>query len=253
MIRSDSERPDNAAPIQFTLRELLIAVTVVGVLLGVLRAAGIFGAVFAFLATVLFTFGIYPSLRRKDLRAQQSMFDFLWGVGMPLICLIFDPFVFKESSDFDPFGFTYTLGEGRFFRRAFFVYPFAACQMVAMTVWLVLGSRAGKWSLFLGGFLTSGLLFASLVGMLLALPAAVGVMFAGIGLLGLTPLIATFSYGRQCGRALSGIWPAPTQFLLSPLALLGFTVSAILPVLLGLALLAAVRGPDAVGELLRDL
>lgn len=52
---ADVAAPGRAEPIRFTLRELFIAVTVVAVLLGLLRVAGIFGAVLAFLATAGFT------------------------------------------------------------------------------------------------------------------------------------------------------------------------------------------------------
>ena len=249
----DRTEPDPDKPIRFTLRELLIAVTVVGVLLGILRAAGIFGAVFAFLATVVFTWGVYPALRRDDLRAQRAMFDFLWGVGMPLICLVFDPFVFKEHDVLGQFSLAAPMVNTTIYDHAFVVYAFVGCQMLVMAVWLMLGSKAGIWTPLLGGFLVSGLLFAALVGFVLVIPAAIGVFFVGIGLLGLTPLITTYSYGRQCSRALANNWHSPANATATPLAVLGFCVSLVLPVLIGVALLAALRGPEAVGSLLRDL
>jgi hypothetical protein len=245
-------QPDETAPIRFTLRELLIAVTVVGMLLGILRAAGIFGAVFAFLATAAFTWFVYPKLRPGDTRAQQALFDFLWGVGMPLICLVFDPFIFKENEDILALGMPAKLSVAKIYDLGFIAYAFLGCQMSVMTVWLLLGSKAGPATPLFGGFLASGLMFAALTALVLVVPATIGVLVLGIGLLGLTPLITTFAYGRQCNRALAGIWRSPTEPQLAPLAVLGFFASVIVPVLLGLAILAAVRGPEAVSILFRD-
>jgi len=241
---------DSAQAIQFSLRELLIAVTVIAGLLGLLRAAGIFGAVLAFVATAGFTWILYPKMKPRDLRGQQAMFDFLWGVGMPLICLVFDPFLFKESDDLRPFAVATSLNDARIYDHGFIVYAFLVCQMIVLTVSIILGNRAGRWSSIFGGFLVSGLLFAALVALVLVIPAAFGVFFLGIGLLGLTPIVTMFSYGRQCHRALSNNWQSPTKAVAAPLAVLGLLSSIVGPVMIGLGLLAALRGPEAVARLL---
>ena len=238
--------------IRFSLRELLIAVTVIGVLLGLLRAAGIFGAVLAFIATTIFTCVLYPKLRPNYLHGQQAMFDFLWGVGMPLVCLVFDPFLFKESDDLQPFAMAARLSVAIIHDHGFIVYAFLAGQMLVMTAWLLLGSKAVRLAPFFGGFLASGLMFAALVALVLVIPASIGVFFSGIGLLGLTPLITTYSYGRQCRRALAALWQSPPKADAAPLAVFGFLVSVLASLLIGLALLAALRGSEAVGNLLRD-
>lgn len=235
--------------IRFSLRELLIAVTVIGVLLGLLRAAGIFGAVLAFIATTIFTCVLYPKLRPNNLRGQQAMFDFLWGVGMPLVCLVFDPFLFKESDDFQPFARAARLSVAKIHDHGIIVYAFLGCQMLVMTVWLLLGSKAVRWAPFIGGFLASGLMFAALVALVLVIPASIGVFFLGIGLLGLTPLVTTYAYGRQCQRALASIWEQPTVAVAGPLAMVGFMASLLIPGMIGGILLALLR-PGALTRLL---
>lgn len=245
-------QPPASDAIRFSLRELFIAITVIAALLGLLRMAGIFGAVLAFLATAGFTCILYPKIRPHDVRSQQAMFDFLWGVGMPLVCLAFDPFMFKESDIAPPFATAASLSVAKIHDHGFIVYPFLGCQMLVMTVWLMLGSKAVRWAPFIGGFLASGLLFAGLVALALVIPASIGVFFLGIGLLGLTPVITTFSYGRQCHRASTFAGDRLNALNAAPPAALGFCVSLVVPFVIGIALLAAVRGSGAVGSLLRE-
>src|SRR5438034_5714843 len=88
--------PENARavrPLRFRLGELFIVITAAAVLLAVFRAMGIFGAVFSFITALAFTNQLYPNWRPK--RDQETMFDFVWGIVMPIVCLVFDPWVFK--------------------------------------------------------------------------------------------------------------------------------------------------------------
>lgn len=179
------------------------------------------------------------------------MFDFLWGVGMPLVCFVYDPIVFKETDDFSPLAFGGPLLPGKVYDHGFVIYAFVGCQMLALSVWLTLGRIGRPWEAFLGGFLASGWLFALLVALALVIPAVIGTLLFGIGLLGLTPLLTAFVYGRQCHRALATKELTPAEPPAAPLAVAGFFVSIVMPGLIGITLLAAVRGPDAVAGLLQ--
>src|SRR4030095_14516143 len=101
--------------------------------------------------------------------------------------------------------------DSQIYDHGFIVYAFLVCQMLVLTVSIILGNRAGRWAPLFGGFLVSGLLFAALVALVLVIPAAFGVFFLGIGLLGVPPIVTMFSYGRQCQRALGSIWQMPTN------------------------------------------
>src|SRR5262245_43451773 len=85
-------------PLRFRLGELFAVVTAAAVLLALFRSLGIVGAALSFLAAVGFTNLIYPRWNGVSLARQQAMFDFVWGLVMPIVCLAFDPFVFKENN-----------------------------------------------------------------------------------------------------------------------------------------------------------
>src|SRR5687767_4203657 len=91
-------------PLRFSLAQLLIGTTIVAVLLALFRALGIWGAVLSFGAALIFTLLIYPQTRRGHAQQQALMFDFVWGIVMPVVCLVFDPFVFKQENT-SPFDF----------------------------------------------------------------------------------------------------------------------------------------------------
>jgi hypothetical protein len=97
------DEAEGAQPLRFRLGELFATITVAAVLLAVFRSAGILGAVLAFLSALLFTNVLYPRWRAPV--QQAAMFDFIWGLVMPVVCLVFDPFVFKfeQSLAGDPF------------------------------------------------------------------------------------------------------------------------------------------------------
>src|SRR5215471_8761464 len=87
------EDAQSAKPLRFRLAELFCVITAAAGLLALFRSMGIFGALFAFITGLAFTNQLYPNWRSKQ--DQEAMFDFIWGVVMPIVCLAFDPFVFK--------------------------------------------------------------------------------------------------------------------------------------------------------------
>jgi len=85
-------------PLRFRLLQLFCVVTLAAVLLALFKALGIFGAVLSFVTALVFTNVVYP-LRRAE-HEQEAMFDFVWGIVMPVVCLVFDPVVFKPDDLF---------------------------------------------------------------------------------------------------------------------------------------------------------
>ena len=80
-----------------------------------------------------------PATRR------QHVFDVIFGLVMPVVCMIFDPIVFKGSGLFSDEGM---LGEVRWF-----AYTGLAVELIALGVWLQYGERLGRGRDVVGGTL----------------------------------------------------------------------------------------------------
>src|SRR4051812_26866476 len=76
----------SAQPLRFRLAELFAVITAAAALLALFRAMGIFGAAFSFITALAFTNQLYPNWRSKA--DQEAMFDFIWGIVMPIVCLV---------------------------------------------------------------------------------------------------------------------------------------------------------------------
>ncbi|HEX8130896.1 MAG TPA: hypothetical protein VF527_17480 [Pyrinomonadaceae bacterium] len=133
---------------------------------------------------------------RRQLQAEatlsQLIFDVTVGMILPVLCLVFDPLVFRSGGLF---------GAPLFGGYQFFAYGLIAIEIVALGVWLAAGKRAGEWCGVLGGAMLAGAFFSACIGMLL-LPFSVIGLALGIGVLGFTPFVTAFIYWRNARRAL---------------------------------------------------
>jgi hypothetical protein len=138
--------------------------------------------------------------RREFLRRQfrgettraQVIFDISIGIVLPILCLMFDPLVFRKGLSGAPMA-------GQF---QFFAYSFIAIEIIALAVWLGLGARAGEWCGVLAGIMFAGVLFSVAIGIIL-LPFSLFGLIILIGALGFTPFITAFIYMRNARRALT--------------------------------------------------
>jgi hypothetical protein len=123
----------------------------------------------------------------------QITFDVIVGIILPVLCLIFDPIVFRG-------GFR---GEGGILKNfQLFAYTVIALEVLTLAVWLVWGERAGTWSSAIGGILLAGALFSFVIAVAILPLSLLGLMFAFIGALGFTPFVTAFIYLRNGRRAL---------------------------------------------------
>jgi hypothetical protein len=167
------------------------------------------------------------------------MFDLVWGALMPPVCLVFDPFVFKYSDAMSSarldvidvvFMSTPQLwNEAHLQPWAVPVYALIGWQLLVLCVWLVAGRLPPDVSAAWTGMLWTGFAVACIVGGILFAPALFGILFAGIGLLGLTPLFTARAYYRRAILAAA----IATRELPSPraerLALLGYWLALPVP------------------------
>ena len=121
----------------------------------------------------------------------QTVFDVCVGILLPIACLVFDPFVFRNGwANVGPL-----LGPLRMF-----AYTLVALEIATLAAWLVLRGRAREWTGPLGGVMTAGAVFSFAVGLLLLPFSLMGLVFV-IGVLGFSPFLAALVYWRNGRRA----------------------------------------------------
>ena len=223
-----------AEPLRFSLWELLAAMTVAAVLLALFRALGIVGAAAAFVAALALTQGFYPAWNRNSLLRQEAMFDFVWGALMPIVCLTFDPFVFKfdDPAMFSPGMRANPFETSQLYPWSLTVYAVISCQIACLSLWLVVGRLPPALAAVLAGVLWVGFALACVVGVVLLLPAAVGSLFA-IGAIGFTPLFTARAFYRRAlqagGLAIRELPPHQAEWR----ALVGYWLGIIVPAAVG--------------------
>jgi hypothetical protein len=121
----------------------------------------------------------------------QVIFDVTIGMILPILCLVFDPVVFRNGIIGKPLLGDYQL----------FAYGLIAIEVCALCGWLAAGKRAGEWCGVLGGAMLAGALFAAVIGILLLPLSVIGLIY-GIGILGFTPFVTAVIYWRNARRAL---------------------------------------------------
>lgn len=123
---------------------------------------------------------------RAPLGAGRLVTDVMLGVLVPLLCLVFDPIVFRSDGFLGSLLGSYVIVG----------YLAAGLGMVTLLLWLILGRAPG----FFAGLLTGGAVFAACVGVVL-LPLSLLTVLMGVGLLGLTPLFTALVFGRNAREA----------------------------------------------------
>lgn len=122
-------------------------------------------------------------------RAQQK-FDWVCGVGLPLVCFAADPLVFVDE-------------HAVLYKYKTFAYVLSIVSIMSMTAWLLWGQRLGGLRPYLGGLFLAGAAISLIVGVIL-LPYSLLGMVVLIGFLGFAPLLSSFVYLRNAVRTIEG-------------------------------------------------
>ena len=124
--------------------------------------------------------------------SKQKVYDWIFGVILPVICFAFDPIVFKGNG----FG-----GTAFFSNYKPFAYLLSFACVMAMAAWLIFGEKL-KW---LNGFLAGLFFFGGLISLAVGIvlfPFSVMGLIVLIGALGFTPLFTAVIFLRNAFRAL---------------------------------------------------
>ena len=123
----------------------------------------------------------------------QKVFDWIFGIILPVACFSLDPAVFKSSDLWGAAPYLATIKP--------FAYLLSFVSIMSMMAWLIWGARL-KW---LGGFLSGLFLVGALVSFgvaLVMLPISLlGMLLAGLGVLGFIPFFTSFVYLRTAMRS----------------------------------------------------
>src|ERR1041385_5330569 len=123
---------------------------------------------------------------------KQDFFDVLFGIILPVICLVVDPIVFQGGF----FGERPWLG-----RFQLFAYLFCGLQIGIFLCWRTLARHLAPAAGVIGGVLMAGALFSFVLGVLILPLTLIGLIIL-IGIVGFTPFLTSFVYLRTGIRAL---------------------------------------------------
>ncbi len=143
--------------------------------------------------------------------AGQIAFDCVGGFALPVICLYFDPSVFRAP-----------LGEPLLGRLAVVAGEAIGLGWLSLSAWLLL-----RWPpALMIGLLAGGAIFATLLGLAL-LPFSLAGLFGGdpIGFLGLSPFVTAFVFWRNAYNAHCQVPQGRTKDQVLILAIVGLAIS----------------------------
>jgi len=214
-----SKSPDNTP--QFSLSSLLLVVGVVGVLLGFLRNFGVFGLGPCFALAVGVDL-LMKYLERNGEAPTNRMTHLMWGVVMPLICLVYDPtfFSFYGRLPRDPTDLSGIELHG----GTLHFYCLVGSQILLMGVLVATTPRSTWLRAFLAGGCLAGATTATIIGLFLLLPSLYSLHVYGIGFAGFTPWFAAMAFYAQSHATMPTKEKYSTEQWLHSVGLLSFSL-----------------------------
>ncbi len=125
---------------------------------------------------------------------KQWIWDWMFGVFMPMICFYFDPGVFRTWAG------EYSSG-GLLSAYQLPAYVLAYSGIMAQAAWLLWGKSLGSFRIAIGLILATASVASLIIGVIL-FPFSVLGIFWLIGFLGFTPLLTAIVYWRNAVRAI---------------------------------------------------
>jgi hypothetical protein len=165
-------KPSAEPPLQFTIRDLLIAQAVCAACLGLIASIGVFGLLAAFLTTLAY---IAAPVQPSRARLKRCVVDMLGGVLLPAALLVWLS--------------VHSLGE-----PLLLTIVESSLQMLALLLWLAAGSRLGTWKALIAGIFAGGLFAFGMFAMVCLSIGVCALTYYGIGLLFLMPTLTWYVY-----------------------------------------------------------
>ena len=137
--------------------------------------------------------GFWRRQFQENVTSNQKVFDWIFGIVLPVICFTFDPFVFSRNNT--PLGPIKP-----------FAYLLSFASIMMMMAFLLWGRKLKWLNGFLSGFFALGATISLLIGVLLFPFSLIGLIVL-VGALGFTPLFSAFVYWRNAVRAFNYAQP----------------------------------------------
>lgn len=160
----------------------------------------------------------------------QIVFDVIFGIIGPILCFVFDPFVFRGG----------LIGRPLLPEYQTFVYLFSGLQIALLVLWLATGPGLQLWNRFISGMLLAGSVFCFTLGLVLS-PFSFFGLSVGIGLFGFTPFLSSLVYLRNSARAARAETYHASNFSRSATVVFGFLLGFGLPTLLSVPIDQAIN------------
>ncbi len=161
---------------------------------------------------------------KKEGTKPQIIFDWTFGIVMPVICFAFDPLIFKSEGLF----INSYLG----FMKPF-AYLLSFVSIMALMAWLIWGARLKWLNGFLAGLFLAGGLTSALVGIVMLPVSLLGLLIL-VGILGFTPFFTSIVYLRNGIRAYNSAEPFVGSRALNYALILTGLYSLVVPAVINL-------------------
>ncbi|MBN1588832.1 MAG: hypothetical protein JW888_04900 [Pirellulales bacterium] len=221
----EDDPADQTGPAQFGIGGLLMVQAGFAIFLTLLMATGIFAVFAIFVLTILLQWG---SFRLRNVALRRTVFDLMAGVGMPILCLWYDPLLFHDDNPI-----------------RVLAYLLIGFQILALLSWSVYDALTARPSGLFAGMLSVGCVLAAAIGITMLPLSLIGLVFL-IGLLGFTPFLTAYVFGRNARRAMR-LSPDDSRRVHNTLFVLGVVLAIGVPT----AVYATAR--DVLAELLRQV
>lgn len=170
--------------------------------------------------------GFFGRRFRHDQGWGQMAFDLMFGVALPVVCFVLDPFIFRNQPD----------GRAVLGGYTYFAYSLAFVTIVATMVSLIFGKKLGTVNAALSGLFGVSGVIALVVGLAILPLTIVGMGFLSqvgpIVILGFTPLISTFVMLRRSVVTFRATTAITDQMAAVNLFLLSALTSIVVPFLI---------------------
>ncbi len=125
-----------------------------------------------------------------------TIVDVVFGIVAPILCLIFDPIVFRGTE-------SYYIIVSPIIPPALRLFSYTAMGlgMATLSLWLAFRETARRFSPQIAGVLFVGPIYATILGLVMLPYSALGIFAEGIGCFGFLPFAAAVIYGRNAWRA----------------------------------------------------
>jgi hypothetical protein len=196
----ENVEPTAETPLQFGIRDLLIAQAVCAACLGLFATVGVVGLMLTFLGTLAFC--ALPAQPHRT-KLKRCIIDLMGGIVLPALFILCLCNGARFASD--PPTFTFVA---------------IAFQMLALLVWLIAGARLGRFRAVFAGVLFVGSIISGVLASTLFFLGVLGMTYYGIGVVFFIPILTCYAFlgsmaeAMRQARARQGRWTARLLFWL---------------------------------------